>query len=1181
MEIHVLNKKGQERTMPTSSNCFRCHGNHLASECRFRLVDCNNCGKRGHIARACRQNRGGGGGDRHPAPGGPGRQKVPAKSKGKTKQDSPEPLPTDTLYCFRSPDPLKAPVKINNVTIVMEVDTGAAASVISERTYKNSWVGVPRLPLLSTDVLLRTYSGERLDIRGEIKVDVQFRGKEAKLNLLVVGGKGPSLMGRDWISVLHPNLVVLNSSMDGSLKSLLDKHAALFKEELGQIKGVKVKIHVDPKARPSSFFKPRPVPYALRARVEEELKRLETAGIIEPVSYSDWAAPVVPVVKGDGNIRLCGDYKVTINRVASLEKYPLPRIEDVISSLGKGKVFTKLDLANAYLQVELEQESKKYVTISTHKGLFQYSRLPFGVASAPAIFQHTMENILQGIPDVLVYLDDILVAGSSEAEHMQLLEIVLAKLENAGIRLKRSKCHFMLPSIQYLGHHISAEGIRPADDKKRAVLDAPVPQNVPQLRSFLGLVNFYGKFLYNLADTLAPLHQLLRKNERWHWGQQQGKAFEKAKSQLTSPCVLTHFDPDKRLVLSCDASPYGLGAVLAHQFEDGSERPVAFASRSLAPAERKYSQIEKEGLAIVYGVKRFHQFLLGRHFMVYSDHKPLQYLFSESRPVPAMASARIQRWALTLSAYNYHIVYRSAKEQSNADGLSRLPVEEAPKETFLPGEMVLTLGAFLDEGCPVTVSSIRAWTAKDPILARVKGLILGGWPAGDIKLSGELRIYQQRAMELSVQDGCVMWGSRVVIPPVGRAHVLQLLHEGHPGITRMKALARGVVWWPGIDSELESKVKVCEACQANRKSPPKAPLHPWEWPSKPWSRLHIDHAGPFMGKIFLIVVDSYSKWLEVVPVASTSSQQTIKELRHMFATHGLPEIVVSDNGTAFSSTEFGHFMKHNGIRHIRCAPYHPSSNGLAERAVQTFKEAMRKTEGDLNIRINRFLSCYRVTPHATTGQPPAQLLMGRRPRTLLDLMVPDITSQVHRSQERQKTAHDHGVKPRSFMVGDVVYVKNFRVPPKWIPGVIIAQTGPLSYAVRLDTGVEVKRHVDHVRFQEHGLPLEEKESGIEGDGTDAALPAPINQEDTASEIEPDPLAEQERNDERPGEADEQEMDDEGAEDADEVQEANVEQREVRRSNRQRHPPDRYRDYVWKLKGEECSDDITSGVGFDT
>ena len=230
--------------------------------------------------------------------------------------------------------------------------------------------------------------------------------------------------------------------------------------------------------------------------------------------------------------------------------------------------------------------------------------------------------------------------------------------------------------------------------------------------------------------------------------------------------------------------------------------------------------------------------------------------------------------------------------------------------------------------------------------------------------------------------------------------MLKLLHEGHPGITRMKALARGVVWWSGMDSELESKVNECEACQANRKSPPKAPLHPWEWPSKPWSHLHIDHAGPFLGEIFLIVVDAYSKWLEVVPAVSTSSQQTIREFRHLFATHGLPEIVVSDNGTAFSSTEFGCFMKHNGIRHIWCAPYHPSSNGSPERAVQTFKEAMKKTEGDLEIRINRFLSQYRSCHYRSTTSP----------RTLLDLLVPDITTQVHRSKRLHMTRelnHSH------------------------------------------------------------------------------------------------------------------------------------------------------------------------------
>eukprot|EP00731_Ephydatia_muelleri_P004148 Em0002g324a len=450
------------------------------------------------------------------------------------KQDSPELLQTDTLYNFRSPDPLKAPVKVNNVTIEMEIDTGAAASVISKRTYKNAWVREARPSLLTTDVLLRTYSGERLNIRGEIKVDVQFRDKQARLNLLVVHG-----------------LVLMAAS----------NHSVLFKEELGQIKGVKVKIYVDPKAR-AIVFQPRPVPYALRARVEEELKRLKATGIIEPVTHSDWAAPVVPVVK------------------------------------------------------------RRWA---------------------------------------LVYLDDILVAGSSEEEHMQLLEIVLAKLENAGIRLKRSKCLFMLPSIQYLDHHISAERISPAEGKKRAVLDAPVPQNIPQLRSFLGLVNYYGKFLHKLADTLDPLHQLLRKHEPWHWGQQQERAFDKTKSQLTSTCILTHFNPEKRLVLSCDASPNGLGAVLAHLFEDGSERPIAFASHSLAPAEKKYSQIEKEGLAII-----------------------------------------------------------SARE------LSRLPVEEAPKEVFLHGEMMLTLGALSDEDRPVTVTSIRAWIATDPILAWVK-LSIGPW----------------------------------------------------------------------------------------------------------------------------------------------------------------------------------------------------------------------------------------------------------------------------------------------------------------------------------------------------------------------------------------------------------------------------------------------------------------------
>ncbi|KAL5509351.1 hypothetical protein EMCRGX_G004709 [Ephydatia muelleri] len=393
---------------------------------------------------------------------------------------------------------------------------------------------------------------------------------------------------------------------------------------------------------------------------------------------------------------------------------------------------------------------------------------------------------------------------------------------------------------------------------------------------------------------------------------------------VTSETLLVHYDPDKKLALSCDASPYGLGVILSHLMEDGSERPVAYASRSLAPAEKKYSQIEKEGLAIVFGVKKFHQYLLGRRFIVFSDHKPLQYLFSEDRPVPPMDSARIQRWALTLSAYCYKMVFRPRKNQANADGLSRLPLDEAPECIPLPGDTVLMMEALSDTESPVTTTAIRLWTDRDPVLS-------------------------ERQLELSVQGGFVLWGSRVVIPTCGRQAVIRMLHEGHPGICRMKSLARSVVWWPGVDADLEAKVSTCEACQANRKSPPKAPLHPWEWPSKPWSRLHVDFAGPFQGKTLFVLVNAHSKWLEASVVASTSSEQAIKALRRVFATHGLPEVLVSDNGTAFTSTEFQTFVKRNGFRHVKTAPYHPASNGLAERVVQTVKEVLKNSGGKVSL----------------------------------------------------------------------------------------------------------------------------------------------------------------------------------------------------------------------------------------
>ena len=332
-------------------------------------------------------------------------------------------------------------------------------------------------------------------------------------------------------------------------------------------------------------------------------------------------------------------------------------------------------------------------------------------------------------------------------------------------------------------------------------------------------MNYYAKFLPCLADTLAPLYKLLTKHQPWSWGADQAAAFQKAKFQLTSDVLLVHFDPSKKIALSCDASPYGIGVVLSHLQEDGSDRPIGYASRSLAPAEKNYSQIEKEGLAVVWGVKKFHQFLFGRQFVVYSDHKPLQFLFSETKPVPTMASSRIQRWALTLSAYNYQMVFRPGKNQGNADGLSRLPLAEAPEEVPTPGDTILMLQAFSDMSSVVTATSIRRWTDKDPVLSVVRRMVLHGWRTQSGK---QFKPYECRKSELS---GCILWGSRVVVPPPGRVPIIKILHDGHPGVSRMKSLARSVVWWPGLDAELEAKVKSCEACQVNSRSPPKSPLH--------------------------------------------------------------------------------------------------------------------------------------------------------------------------------------------------------------------------------------------------------------------------------------------------------------------------------------------------------------------
>ena len=407
-----------------------------------------------------------------------------------------------------SPALILVTLQINGIDLEMELDTGATLSRISKQTYHKLFP-VGSLPLLKTSkAQLKAYTGEAIQILGEIEVAVQYKGQEKKLNLLVVTGEGPSLLGRDWFSQIKLDWSQLNhlqtsASSDASCQQILDKHKTVFEEGLGTVVGTTAKFHINPDVQPR-FYKARPVPYALQPKVEAELQKLETNGVIKPVQISHWAAPIVPVVKPDGSVRICGDYKVTLNCAAKTDAYPLPKIDDLFASLSGGKLFSKMDLASAYLQIPLDEESKEYTTINTHKGLFCYNRLPFGVASAPSIFQRVMDNLLQGLKHVCVYLDDILITGATEEEHLQNLDTVLTRLESAGMKVKRTKCAFLLPTVEYLGHKISAQGLQPTEEKIRAINKAPAPTNTSQLKSFLGLINYYCKFLPNLSNTLAP-----------------------------------------------------------------------------------------------------------------------------------------------------------------------------------------------------------------------------------------------------------------------------------------------------------------------------------------------------------------------------------------------------------------------------------------------------------------------------------------------------------------------------------------------------------------------------------------------------------------------------------------------------------------------------------------------------
>ena len=843
--VHMLKSGKQPVTLPAQKSkdfatCHRCgRGGHKASQCKFLKAKCHSCGKIGHLKRVCKS----------------GNTQGSVKAIEDTDEIVQQQYGLYNLEDATTPrvNPYVVTLTVEGKQLLFEIDTGASFSLVSEATYHELW---PNTPLHDTTIKLNTYTGTPLRVLGIMQATVSYNQQSATLPLLVIAGTGASLMGRNWLEKIVLNWNSIYKVNANHLQAVLTQYSEVFKPELGT-RNFKAKIFVDPSV-PPRFCKARSVPYAMKPLVEAELEKLVDQGILTPVQHADWAAPIVPIMKADRkSVRICGDFKQTVNKASTLDKYSIPKIDDLFASLAGGQKFTKLDMSQACQQLCLDDDSKKYVVINTSKGLFCYNRLPFGISSAPGIFQRVIEGLLQGIPKVVVYLDDILITGSTTDEHLRNLTEVLKRLEEAGLRLKREKCEFLSTSVVYLGHRIDAEGLHPTADKVDAIHEAPTPQNCTELKAYLSLLNYYNKFIPNLSTELAPLYKLLQKATSWHWGDKENKAFETSKHLLLSSQVLVHFDSTKEIILCCDASAYGIGAVLAHRMSNGLEQPIGFVSRTHTAAEKNYSQIEKETLSCIFGINKFHAYLYGHKFTLVTDHKPLLSLFKEQKAIPQQASGRIQRWALLLAGYKYTIAFRPTAAHSNADALSRLPLQ--CKEEAVPRvpETVLMIEQ-LDEG-PFTACQVKYFTARDPCLSQVLTYVQKGWP--NHVNDARLKPYWQRRTELSIHDDCLLWGHRVIVPPQGRTVVLQELHGGHLGVTWMKSLARGVVWWPKVDDEIDFLVRSCSKCQVQQDSPPLAPLILWNWPTRPWSRLHIDYLGPFLGHMWLLIIDAHSKWM--------------------------------------------------------------------------------------------------------------------------------------------------------------------------------------------------------------------------------------------------------------------------------------------------------------------------------
>ena len=866
---------------------------------------------------------------------------------------------------------------------------------------------------------------------------------------------------------------------------------------------------------------------------KQPMCRLEIDGeyldIIEKVTGpTPWVSPIVVVPKNSGQVRLCVDMREA-NKAVKREKHLMPTIDDLVADLNGATIFSKLDLSSGYHQLELEPESRHITTFSTHVGLRRYKRLMFGINAASEIFQNAIEEILTGLPGCKNISDDVIVFGATTAEHDQNLYGVLTRLQQHDVRLNKEKCSFSKSEVTFYGHIFSSEGLRADPEKIEAITNMSVPENVSEVKSLLGMAQYVSRYIPEYATITAPLRALTKKDTPWQWSDKQQHAFDKLKDSLTKSHVMSYFNPDQETKVIVDASPVGLAGLLA---QDG--KVISYASRALSDVESRYSQTEREMLAIVWALEHFHLYLYGSEFTIMTDHKPLLGIFNSHKPT----SARMDRWKLRLMPYNCHLVYRPGKDAENpADFMSRHPNPQATAERNVADEYV---NYVCTNAIPkaMTLQEIQAETEKDPTLqSLIKAIETDRWT------DSEILDYKRLKDELLVYSGVVLRGNRIVVPSKLRERAVELAHVGHQGIVKTKSLIREKVWFPGIDKMVKDKVDNCLACQAvtPSKSSRIEPLQMTPLPSGPWKMLAMDFLGPFpSGDYLLVVIDEYSRFPEVEIVKSTSAKSVIPRLDAIFARQGIPNELKTDNGPPFNGTEFSNFAKYLGFHHRKVQPLWPRANGEAERFMPNLEKCVRTAvvEGkNWKQELHKFLRQYRATPHTTTNVSPSEALNGRKLKTTLPEVSPASARQ-QTLQETRKTMAERDAEQKSK-----------------IKAYADSKLGTKSSDIKPGDAVLVrqpKKNKLSTPFNPEPLVVEEKKGSMvtASDGFKS-----ITRNSSMFKIIPKNLkAEGDRREQA-------ELEDSPAEQAEDPDPPGANNGSLRRSQRQRRPPARLSDYV--------------------